>query len=212
MADKDLGESLENMEEGIENLKNKEFRVFGIKVTFMSVTALVTVIGTVIGSLYGGFLMYQKIEEAIAFVEQQQEYEDKINSYDGRMKLIETKLAEAVDYTRDIKDGLREDILKTEQAVDRMEDKVDASELRVKEAQASIETILEGIRADMNQVEKDVAQSIREVEALNRETEKDVRDTMRATEGRIDEDMRKLDKDIRELLQEALDNPLNDMK
>jgi len=38
-----------------------------------------------------------------------------------------------------------------------------------------------------------------------------VRDTMRATEGRIDEDMRTLDKDIRELLQEALDNPLNDM-
>jgi hypothetical protein len=62
----------------------------------------------------------------------------------------------------------------------------------------------------MNQVEKDVAQSIREVESLNRETEKDVRDTMRATEGRIDEDMRTLDKDIRELLQEALDNPLND--
>jgi hypothetical protein len=64
----------------------------------------------------------------------------------------------------------------------------------------------------MNQVEKDVAQSIREVESLNRETEKDVRDTMRATEGRIDEDMRTLDSDIRELLQEALDNPLNDMK
>ena len=212
MADKDLGESLENMEEGIENLKNKEFRVFGIKVTFMSVTALVTVIGTVIGSLYGGFLMYQKIEEAIAFVDQQQEYQELMASYDERMTIIETKLTEAVDYTRDIKNGLREDILKTEAAVDRMEDKVDASEVRVKDAQASIETILEGIRADMNQVEKDVAKSVREVEALNRETEKDVRDTMRNTETRIDEDMDKLEKDIRELLQEALDNPLNDMK
>lgn len=212
MADKDLGESLENMEEGIENLKNKEFRVFGIKVTFMSVTALVTVIGTVIGSLYGGFLMYQKIEEAIAFVDQQQEYQELMAGYDERMTIIETKLDEAVDYTRDIKDGLREDILKTEQAVDRMEDKVDESEKRVKDAQASIEATLEGVRADINQVEKDVAQSIREVESLNRETEKDVRDTMRATEARIDEDMDKLDKDIRELLQEALDNPLNDMK
>ena len=212
MADKDLGESLENMEEGIENLKNKEFRVLGIKVTFMSVTALVTVIGTVIGSLYGGFLMYQKIEEAIAFVDQQQEYQELMASYSERMDIIEVKLEEAVDYTRDIKDGLRADILKTEQAVDRMEDKVDASENRVKDAQASIEATLEGIRADMNQVEKDVAQSIREVESLNRETEKDVRDTMRATESRIDEDMDKLEKDIRELLQEALDNPLNDMK
>jgi chromosome segregation ATPase len=212
MADKDLGESLENMEEGIENLKNKEFRILGIKVTFMSVTALVTVIGTVVGSLYGGFLMYQKIEEAIAFVDQQQEYQELMAGYDERMGIIEIKLEEAVDYTRDIKDGLRADILKTEAAVDRMEDKVDESEARVKAAQASIEATLEGIRNEMNQVEKDVAQSIREVESLNRETEKDVRDTMRATEGRIDEDMRTLDSDIRELLQEALDNPLNDMK
>ena len=210
MSDKDLGESLENMEEGIENLKNKEFRIFGIKVTCMRVTALVTVLGTVIGSLYGGFVMYQKIEEAIAFVDQQQEYQELMASYDDRMTIIETKLAEAVDYTRDIKDGLRDDILKTEQAVDRMEDKVDESEARVKAAQASIEATLESVRADMNQVEKDVAQSIREVESLNRETEKDVRDTMRATENRIDEDMRQLDKDISEKLQEALDNPLNE--
>ena len=211
MADKDLGDSLENMEEGIENLKNKEFRILGIKVTFMSVTALVTVIGTVVGSLYGGFLMYQKIEEAIAFVDQQQEYQELMAGYDERMGIIKIKLEEAVDYTRDIKDGLRADILKTEAAVDRMEDKVDESETRVKTAQASIEATLEGIRNEMNQVEKDVAQSIREVESLNRETEKDVRDTMRATEGRIEEDMRQLNKDIRESLQEALDNPLNDM-
>jgi chromosome segregation ATPase len=211
MADKNLGDSLENMDEGIENLKNKEFRILGIKVTFMSITALVTVIGTVVGSLYGGFLMYQKIEEAIAFVDQQQEYQELMAGYDERMGIIEIKLEEAVDYTRDIKDGLRADILKTEAAVDRMEDKVDESETRVKTAQASIEATLEGIRNEMNQVEKDVAQSIRDVESLNRETEKDVRDTMRATEGRIEEDMRQLNKDIRESLQEALDNPLNDM-
>ena len=211
MADKDLGESLENMEEGIENLKNKEFRVLGIKVTFVSVTALLSVVGAVIGSLYGGFLMYQKIEEAIAFVDQQQEYQELMASYSERMDIIEVKLEEAVDYTRDIRTSLREDILKLEQSIDRMEDKVDASENRVKDAQASIENTLESVRSDMNQVEKDVAESIREVESLNRETEKDVRDTMRATEDRIDSDMRQLDKDLNEKLQEALDNPLNDM-
>lgn len=211
MADKDLGESLENMEEGIENLKNKEFRVLGIKVSFVSVTALVSVIGAVVGSLYGGFIMYQKIEEAIAFVDQQQEYQELMASYSERMDIIEIKLEEAVDYTRDIKDGLRDDILKTEQAVDRMEDKVDESETRVKHAQDSIETHLETIRDEMHEVERDVNVSIREIESLNRETEKDVRDVMRDTETRIEEDMRQLDKDIRELLQEALDNPLNDM-
>ena len=212
MADKDLSKGLESIDESIENLKNKEFRIAGVKVTAVSVTAMFSLVGAVVGSLYGGFVMYQKIEEAIAFVDQQQEYQQLMASYDDRMSIIEIKLGEAVDYTRDIKDGLRDDILKLEQALDRMEDKVDASEDRVKAAQASIESTLESVRADMNQVEKDVAQSIREVESLNRETEKDVRDTMRSTESRIDEDMRQLEKDLSEKLQEALDNPLNDMK
>ena len=60
---KDLGQELENLEEGIEDLKNKEFRILGIKVTFMSISALVAVLGTVIGGLYFAFTMYQKIEE-----------------------------------------------------------------------------------------------------------------------------------------------------
>ena len=72
---KDLGKEIENMEEGIENLKNKEFRILGFKVSFMSISALVSVIGSVLGALYGGFLMYQKVEQAIEFVEQQEEYE-----------------------------------------------------------------------------------------------------------------------------------------
>ena len=88
MADKDLGESLDNMEEGIENLKNKEFRIFGIKVSFMSVSALLAVLGSVIGALYGGFLMYQKVEQAIEFVEQQEEYEAKIADFTQRMEMM----------------------------------------------------------------------------------------------------------------------------
>ena len=47
----------------------------------MSISALVAVIGSVLGALYGGFLMYQKVEQAIEFVEQQQEYEEKIAAY-----------------------------------------------------------------------------------------------------------------------------------
>ena len=207
---KDLGEGLENMEEGIENLKNKEFRVLGIKVTFMSVSALVALLGSIIGALYGGFLMYQKVEEAIAFVDQQQEYEAKISDYDNRMQIIETKLEEAVDYTRDIKSGLRDDILKLEANIDRMEDKVDGSERRVKDTQASIESTLAGVRNDLNQQSKDVTSSIREVEATVRASEKDVRNVMKETVRDLEEKMDRLDNSLRETLQEALDNPLSD--
>jgi hypothetical protein len=46
MSERDLGEELENVEQGIENLKNKEFKLFGIKMTPMTVSALVAGVGS----------------------------------------------------------------------------------------------------------------------------------------------------------------------
>lgn len=62
MSDKDLGKEIENVEQGVENLKNKEFKLFGIKMTPMTISAAIAGIGSLIGMLYGGFLMYQKVE------------------------------------------------------------------------------------------------------------------------------------------------------
>jgi len=187
MTDKDLGESLENMEEGIENLKNKEFRVLGFKVTFMSVTALVTVIGTVLGSLYGGFLMYQKIEEAIAFVDQQQEYQELMAGYDDRMTIIETKLEEAVGYTNEIKNDLKGDIR-------RIEGVVDTVERTSKETTRDVQTDIRAFRVEMKTLDRELREDLKV-------QDKDVRDRMDQVEA-----------DLTEKLQEALDNPLNDMK
>lgn len=124
MSEKDLGAELENIESNIEGLKTKEFNIFGVKMTPMTIGAALTAISTVIGMLYGGFLMYQKVEQAIEFVDQQQEYETKISDYEARMVLMESKMNETVEYTRDIKNGLRDDILRIEQQADRTEDMV----------------------------------------------------------------------------------------
>jgi len=195
---KDLGEGLENMEEGIENLKNKEFRVLGIKVTFMSVSALVALLGSIIGALYGGFLMYQKVEEAIAFVDQQQEYEAKISDYDNRMQIIETKLEEAVDYTRDIKSGLRDDILAIEKTVDRMEDKLRETEADVREIVQNAEERFENKR-DALQNDYD--------EKANRLSESST-SRMDDLTSKIERDMKDLEDKLNKKLQRALDNPL----
>lgn len=195
---KDLGEGLENMEEGIENLKNKEFRVLGIKVTFMSVSALVALLGSIIGALYGGFLMYQKVEEAIAFVDQQQEYEEKIADYDNRMQIIETKLEEAVDYTRDIKSGLRDDILSIEKTVDRMEDKLRETEADVREVVQNAEERFENKR-DALQNDYD--------EKANRLSESSTT-RMDDLTNKMERDMKDLEDRINKKLQRALDNPL----
>ena len=59
MADKDLGEGLEKFEEEVENLKNKQFKIFGIKVTAITVSAFLALAGSFVGTLYGGFIVYK---------------------------------------------------------------------------------------------------------------------------------------------------------
>ena len=173
---------------------------------------VLTALSTLGGGAWAGFEFYADYMDMKEIVQNidvdaiAAENEKVILTMDNQMIRIE----EAIEYTRDIKSDLRDDVAKMEMLVERLEDKTDASEDRVKTAQGAIETHLETIRDEMNQVRKAVGASIREVEGLMRETEKDVRDTMRETENRIDIDMRQLDKDIHEKLQEALDNPLND--
>jgi len=157
---KDLGKEIENMEEGIENLKNKQFRILGFKVSFMSVSALVAIIGSVLGALYGGFLMYQKVEQAIEFVEQQEEYEAKINAYDKRMQIMESKMEDTVEYTRDIKGGLRDDILRIEQQADRTEDmvrkSVDDVRNMITDAESRFETKRDSLRESVSRDTKEL--------------------------------------------------------
>jgi len=206
MADKDLGEMTENFEAEVENLKNTKMKLFGITVTPTTIMGALTLVGALLGTLYGVFESYKAFQDMAEKLETLD-----IEAVEARNVAIETKLNDAIDYTRDIKNALREDVMKMESLVERLEDKVDASEERVKDAQSSIENSLEAVRNEMNDVQKDVTASIREVEAVIRQSEKDVRGTMRETEDRLDADMRQLDKDINEKLQEALDNPLNDM-
>lgn len=187
MADKDLGEELENIEEGIENLKNKEFRLFGMKMTPMTIGAAVTAIGSVIGMLYGGFLMYQKVEQAIEFVDQQQEYEEKIAGFEKKMEIMQTKVDETVDYAREIKNGLRDDITRIEGQADRTEDmvrkSVDDVRNMISDAEARFETKRDSLRSQVTRDTKEI-------------------------QDKIDRNAKELEDRLNKKIQRALDNPL----
>lgn len=148
MTDKDLGEELEKIEEGIENLKNKEFKLFGIKMTPMTISAAVAGLGSVIGILYTGFVMYQKIEEVAGL---------DINAFEQRMEVIETKQEEAIGYTKDIKNDLRADI-------NRIEKVTEDTSRRTKDIQKSIDDSIREMEKLNREVEKDTRDNMRETE------------------------------------------------
>ena len=189
MTDKNLNDELEKLEENIEGLKNKEFRILGIRVSFMSVSALVAVLGSVIGTLYMGFVMYQKIEEVAGL---------DVGAFEQRMDIIETKLDDAIDYTRDIKTGLRDDILQIEKQVDRMEDKVTKSEEDVRVVIQNAEERFENKR---DSLQNDYDQKANRLAETNTNRIDDMNDKM-------ERDMKELEDRIGKKLQRALDNPL----
>jgi len=162
-----------------------EVEIAGAKIKGGRLMLLVPIVSALGGGLWGGFEFYKDYMDMKEIIQ-----EIDVDTITAQNTLTQTKLDEAIDYTRDIKNNLREDIMTVEGHVDKIRNEV----------QNAID--------EMNQLQKDTLASMREVEALNRETEKDVRDTMRETEGRIEEAMTKLEERLGTRLQEALDNPL----
>jgi len=182
-----------------------EVEVGGVKFSGGGRIAIaLTALSTLAGSAYVGYEFYFDYLDLREVVQ-----EIDIDEIKASNELTISKLEDAIVYTRDIKNNLRDDLLKLEGYIDRIDSKVDKSNESIKKTQGSIDSVLEDVLNEMNQVQKDVTASIREVESLIRESEKDVRDTLRETESRIDQSMSNLESEMKERLQELLDNPLS---
>ena len=157
-----------------------EFEFAGMTFKGGKAAIVLTALSTLGGALWAGFEFYKDymdMREIVANID--------VGTIEARNAVIETQLEEAIEYTRDIKNGLKDDITRIERVTD-------STSARVKDMQS------------------DIDERLREVSNLTRETEKDVRDTMREVESRIEADMEKLENDLEEKLQKALDNPLSD--
>jgi len=162
-----------------------EVEIAGAKIKGGKLMLILPLLGTLGGGLWGGFEFYKDYMDMKEIIQ-----EIDVRTIKEENKLVTTQLEKAIDYTRDIKNDLRSDIMAMEGLVDKIRDEV----------QNAVEA--------MNQLQKDTLDSIREVEALSRETEKDVRDTMRDTEAWVKEVLEKIEEKLNMRLQEALDNPL----
>jgi glucosamine 6-phosphate synthetase-like amidotransferase/phosphosugar isomerase protein len=84
-----------------------------------------------------------------------------VGQIEARNDVIETKLDEAIEYTRDIKSGLKDDILRIEKQSDRVEDKVRTSEEKVREM---IDKASERFEAKRDALTSDTSREIKELE------------------------------------------------
>lgn len=129
-----------------------EFEFGGMTFRGGKMMIILTALSTAGGALWGGFEFYKDymdMKEIIQNID--------ITAIQAANELQLQKLEDAIDYTRDIKDDLRNDILR-------------------------VETVSEDASRRVKETQRDIDERLRIMENLNRETEKDVRDTMRTLE------------------------------
>ena len=104
-----------------------EFEVGGMTFKGGKAAVLLTALSTLGGTSWAAFEFYKDymdMKEVVQNID--------VNAIESRNKIIETKLDEAIEYTRDIKSGLRDDIISVEKQADRVEDQVRVSEEKVR--------------------------------------------------------------------------------
>ena len=117
--------------DGIDGLADRQLKAGGMKLTVGSILAIFAFLSTVGSGLYGGLLMWQKIEELANL--DISAYQQQMDVMDAKVTGISEKVEESVEYSRDIKNGLKDDLLRLEGQVDRIEDMVRKSEDSVRE-------------------------------------------------------------------------------
>jgi type II secretory pathway pseudopilin PulG len=142
----------------VESLADKEVKAGGVKLTASSVLAIIAFLSTVVGGLYGGFTLYQKIEEVAGL--DLGAYQQQMDVMDAKVSGISEKVEESVEYTRDIKNGLKDDLLRIEQQTDRIEDMVRDNEDKVRtmidDAEVRFENQRERVRVSQSSAMKEL--------------------------------------------------------
>lgn len=105
-----------------------EFEFAGMTFKGGKMAVVLTALSTLGGASWATFEFYKDYMDMKEIVQN-----IDVDAIAARNAVMETKLDDAIEYTRDIKSGLRDDILRIEKQADRAEDKVRASEEKVRE-------------------------------------------------------------------------------
>lgn len=133
-----------------------EVEVGGVKFTGGKMFAVLTALSALVGTMYGGFEVYKDymdMKEKIASYKA-----PDLSGIEKEVALAVSRASEAVDYTRDIKDTLRADIIQLEKDSRTMEKE---NRLMVRDAQTWFDQRTSDIDDKLRQLEQRMDDKIR---------------------------------------------------
>jgi hydrogenase maturation factor HypE len=133
-----------------------EFEFAGMTFKGGKMAVVLTALSTLGGASWATFEFYKDYMDMKEIVQN-----IDVDAIAARNAVMETKLDEAIEYTRDIKSGLRDDILRIEKQADRAEDKVRASEEKVREM---IDSASERFENKRDALSSDTSREMKELE------------------------------------------------
>jgi uncharacterized phage infection (PIP) family protein YhgE len=157
-----------------------EVEFAGMKFTGGKMAILLTALSTLGGASWAGFEFYKDYMDMREIVQN-----IDVDAIRAENELTISKLDDAIDYTRDIKSGLRDDLLAIEKSVDRMEDKLRSVEVEVRDTIDNAEERFENRRDKLS-------------------------DDYDQAYAKLRKEIEELEEKLDNKLQKALDNPLSD--
>lgn len=170
-----------------------EVEYAGVKISGGKMLLVLPLLGTLGGAAWGGFEFYKDYMDMKEIIQNIDTTEIQ-----NQQEQINIKLDEAIDYTRDIKTGLRDDILSIEKQVDRVEDNMNAVEDDVR---SMIDNAEERFENKRDALQNDYDQS-------STQMRKDFEERADRLTTNIDRELKELEDRLGKKLQRALDNPL----
>ena len=109
----DLGDKVAE----IEGLVDKRIKLGGLRFTYTQLVGAFALLSTIVGSLYGGFLMYQKVE-GIANLD--------LGAIQSAMEKTSVDVLRVEEVAKDIKVELKEDLARLRTAQYNLENRIDS--------------------------------------------------------------------------------------
>ena len=146
-------DDLENKIKQVEDLPNKQIKVKGFKFSGASIMALFALISTILGSLYGGFLMYQKVE-GIANLD--------LDAIAGAMQKTSSDVIRIEEHANAIKIELKKDMTDLRNSQWSLESKVDTKLQSVDTKLTNYDTKLDRFEIKVEKTKEDINKRIQE--------------------------------------------------